>query len=1198
MEFTGERYLPDQTDSRDELSVEHLHRYNSVLPLIKGKVVLDIACGEGYGSALMAKTAKSVIGVDISDECILHASSAYNTTDYPNLLFQKGEAERIPAHDNSFDVVVSFETIEHISADSQKIFLAEVKRVLKKGGLFIISTPDQDNYSNRYEHVNEFHLHELKRDEFKALLSQNFAYAQFYEQGFEVISLLTPADYSRIDQLRLINWQKKVQPKKGKYLIAIASDKPITGNAMASVVLDTEKDYLKLMDRIIQLQQEVENLSSWGIKLDGERVQHETIITTLKEQIHLFKKQDIKEIAFRLDALQQLFSKHDKEKQTLIDSLLANLDQHRKEILQQQDALRTRDSEMAGLWIKVNELAAQLTAQADKTRLLEGEKELLETEQSLLQAKNKSLEDQLSEMLLNMKSMQAHSNLINEELIVRNNTNSALREQLEKQSSDNESLETKRRELDSRLNEKEQLFQDLQFNYHLTQQQLTEHNNKLATIYGSDGWKLLNRYYNLKGKYLNENSVHYKLLRKTLNLLRGRKMEPVLKRLPTSDILKSNAGQATNAVSIPVRPLPYYENPDVSIIIPVFNAWEMNSKCVESILVNTGDVTYEVIVADDGSTDPTSDIAKHFPNIVHIRNENNMGFLKNCNNATSYAKGKYLYILNNDTEVKPGWLSSLVMLMEKDKTIGMTGSKFIYPDGRLQEAGGIIWKDASGWNYGNGQDPGLPQFNYVKEVDYISGAGIMLRTELWRELGGFDVRYSPAYCEDSDLAFAVREKGLRVVYQPLSEIIHYEGYSHGSDKIESHISSIKKYQEINNKKFFEKWKTVLERDHFHNAENVFWAKDRSRSKKTLLMVDHYVPQFDKDAGSRTTFQYLQLLVKLGFNVKFMGENFYRHEPYTTILQQMGIEVLYGPWYANNWKQWFIENNDKFDYVYLNRPHITINIIDFFKEHSRAKIIYYGHDLHFIRELKQYEIEKDKTLLKSSEKWKETETYIFNKADIILAPSKDEKQLIKKLGINGKVYSIKPYLFESVPSPMEDFTGKKDILFVGGFNHKPNVDAVLWFVENIWPRFTQQIADARFIVVGSNAPKEILELSGNSVEVRGFVSDDELNRLYASTRIVVIPLRYGAGVKGKTIEAMYNGIPLVTTSYGIEGLPGDISFIHAKDDAVNFLQELTRIYSLPDKSLAALSALEIEYIRDNFHFDIVKAELLDILNAHQ
>lgn len=739
-------------------------------------------------------------------------------------------------------------------------------------------------------------------------------------------------------------------------------------------------------------------------------------------------------------------------------------------------------------------------------------------------------------------------------------------------------------QLEAQLKEKEHILQELQFNFSLTRQQLSEVNNQLVTIYGSDGWRWLNRYYALKGKFLNENSRHYKIIKRAINFFRKKKDNAVISSGPDTTRKRINTAlrnikRDSEGRMIPLA-LPHFEKPEISIIIPVYNAWEMNVICITAIIENTTDVAYEVIIADDCSTDITKDIAAYFPNIIHIRNEKNLGFLLNCNNATSHAKGKYIHFLNNDTEVKPGWLSSLVMLMNKDETIGLAGSKLIYPDGRLQEAGGIIWNDASGWNFGHSQNPEQPEFNYVKEVDYISGASIMIRADLWKNIGGFDTNYSPAYCEDSDLAFKVREKGFKVMYQPLSEVIHYEGYSHGSDKEKSAISSIKEYQRINNRKFFEKWKTVLQRDQFPNGGNVFWARDRSRSRKTLLMVDHYVPHFDKDAGSRTTLQYLKLFVKLGFNVKFLGENFYKHEPYTTVLQQMGIEVLYGDWYANNWKQWFKDNREKFDYIYLNRPHVSINFIDFFKEHSSAKIIYYGHDLHFLRTEKKYELEKDKNILEQAARWKEIELCLFSKSDIILTPSIDEQKIIQSLSSDFNVQLMRPYIYSTVSEPVTDFQQRKDIFFIGGFSHTPNVDGVLWFVKESWPLIKSQIPGIKFIIAGSNPPQEIKDLANDDIIIKGYIGDDEMERLYTTCKMAVIPLRYGAGVKGKTVEAMRYGIPLVTTSFGVEGLPGDFSFLKVADTSLSFANMIMDIYN-NGIVLSEMSRQSIQYIKDNF-----------------
>lgn len=604
--------------------------------------------------------------------------------------------------------------------------------------------------------------------------------------------------------------------------------------------------------------------------------------------------------------------------------------------------------------------------------------------------------------------------------------------------------------------------------------------------------------------------------------------------------------------------LPVFESVTVSIIIPVHNKFDYTKRCIYSILKHSGTVTYEVIVADDASSDETLHIQELIKNTRINRNVPGLGFLKNCNAAAKLAKGEFVLLLNNDTVVQPGWLQPLVDLMNKDASIGMVGSKLVYPEGFLQEAGGIVWSDASGWNYGRMGFPDAPEYNYVKEVDYISGASIMLRTVLWNKLGGFDERYTPAYYEDSDLAFQIREQGLKVVYQPLSVVVHFEGISHGTDI----TTGIKEYQVKNKDTFYQKWKDVLANNHSPNEQHLFSARDRSQFKKTILVIDHYVPEYDQDAGSKSTFQYLKLFVEMGLNVKFIGDNFMRKEPYTQTLQQMGIEVLYGFEYASNWQQWVCNNAARIDYCLINRPHIAEKYIDFIKTNTRARVIFYGHDLHFLREERQYAVAPQKGLLKSAADWKKRELTLFHKSDVVVYPSPMEVKLIKEIDDTINVHRIQMNIYEKNSSGKRTTYNddSRDLLFVGGFNHPPNADAVLWFANEILPTVLKSIPDCKFIVVGSKVPKEIASLASEHIIIKGFVSDEELEQLYDACRIVVAPLRYGAGIKGKIIEAIYHRKAVVTTNVGAEGLDISGGQIVVADEASVFANTLISLYN--------------------------------------
>src|SRR5262249_8833912 len=254
--------------------------------------------------------------------------------------------------------------------------------------------------------------------------------------------------------------------------------------------------------------------------------------------------------------------------------------------------------------------------------------------------------------------------------------------------------------------------------------------------------------------------------------------------VPASALGKhATAVPASPAPSLPLESIsfPQHEEVEVSIVIPVFNKLHYTHACLASLQTAEEQLAFEVIVVDDCSMDGTAEAIARVPVIVYLRNKSNSGFIASCNSGAKPARGKYLVFLNNDTLVKPGWLTALVETFKEERRAGIVGSKLVYPDGRLQEAGGIVWQDASGWNYGRFDDAGKPGYNYLREVDYCSGAALMIPKALFESVSGFDSRYAPGYYEDTDLAFKIRQAGYRVLYQPMSEVIHYEGATGGTD---------------------------------------------------------------------------------------------------------------------------------------------------------------------------------------------------------------------------------------------------------------------------------------------------------------------------------------------------------------------------------------------------------------------------------
>ena len=444
---------------------------------------------------------------------------------------------------------------------------------------------------------------------------------------------------------------------------------------------------------------------------------------------------------------------------------------------------------------------------------------------------------------------------------------------------------------------------------------------------------------------------------------------------------------------------------DVSIVIPIFNNLVLTLTCLAAILNQKTRYSYEILVGDDASSD-SQEILEHIGGCVkYFRYNKNVGFLKNCNRMARRANGRYLVFLNNDTLPLPGWLDELVRPFVEITRVGLTGSKLLNSDGTLQEAGGILWRDGSAWNFGRNRDPRSPEFNYVKEVDYCSGASIAIPKGLWNKLGGFDLAFQPAYCEDSDLAFRIRKLGYKVLYQPFSEVIHHEGRSHGRDL----LTGLKSYQVINQKKLFRRWSKVL-KQHAPNGQHVYVARDRSAHLPHILFVDHCVPQFDRDAGSRTIGSHLKIFRDAGFQVTFWPHNRYRDPIYTAPLERLGIEVLYANGPRSGFESWFSEAAPWIKYAFLSRPDVATKYIDVIRSYGSAKILFYGHDLHWRRMQQEFELANDVGLLDKICRMKLLERSVWTRSDAVFYPSAEECALIRQESGHDGIYELPAYCY--------------------------------------------------------------------------------------------------------------------------------------------------------------------------------------------
>ena len=624
----------------------------------------------------------------------------------------------------------------------------------------------------------------------------------------------------------------------------------------------------------------------------------------------------------------------------------------------------------------------------------------------------------------------------------------------------------------------------------------------------------------------------------------------------------------------------------VSIVIPVYNKFSYTDTCLRSLSADVSKLRVEIIVVDDCSTDAeTWQNLSEISGIRAIKNPENLGFIGACNAGAAAANGEFVVFLNNDTAVQAGWLDALIATFDAHPDAGLVGAKLVYPDGRLQESGGIIFNDGSGWNYGRFGDPNDPQYGFVREVDYCSGAAIALRKSLFTQFGGFDTLYAPAYYEDTDLAFKVRQAGLKCYVQPASLVVHFEGISSGTDL----TSGIKRYQVINQEKFLARWNHVLKTHPAPPPKTAIAVASQHRAKKFILVVDAVTPMPDQDSGSLRMVNLLTILVNSGCAVTFFCEGRHYHSGYAEKLQALGIQVLYHP-YLQSEPNWLAENGARFDSVLLSRHYIAQPLLALVREHCRrARVIFDTVDLHFLREQRQAELAGDAAMTRAALKTRAQELAVITAADLTLVVSPIEQTLLKELVPLARVEILSN--IHEVPGCARGYAERAGLLFVGGFQHPPNVDAVLWFVREVLPLARARLAVEllpEFVLhlVGSNTPREIAALNSDHVIVHGFVPD--IDPLLASTRLSVAPLRYGAGVKGKVNMAMAHGLPVIATGAAVEGMHcSHGTDVMVGDTAQAFSDALVQAYQDPEL-WQRLSAGGLTNVSTHFSFAAAKA----------
>jgi GT2 family glycosyltransferase len=597
------------------------------------------------------------------------------------------------------------------------------------------------------------------------------------------------------------------------------------------------------------------------------------------------------------------------------------------------------------------------------------------------------------------------------------------------------------------------------------------------------------------------------------------------------------------------------DEPVASVIVVAWREAPLLLPCLESVADKVGDsVPYEVrIVLNEPSQTLSTQVSREVSGAQVMRFRSNLGFGGAVNYAAERAPGDYLVLLNDDCVVEQGWLETLVDTVERRARCGLVGSTFLHPDGSLQEAGSILWSDGTTSAAGDGHT--ARSFRFERKVDYCSGGSLLIRKDVWDELGGFDDRYYPAYFEDLDLTLRAGEMGWEAWYQPLSVVRHTRSSSSG--RLHRFL------YERSGAVFHERWGSRLgDQPRKGEYEEAVWQA-MGRPLRVLVIDDH-LPDPSMGAGFGRMYDTLEVLSRdaqthVDLYPALGGKN-----PSNALIN-MGVRII------DNLAGHLATDGVNYEVVIISRP----NNFDDFGEMIRrrlpnAHLIYDAESLFYRRfeTLSDIEtlsatalgLEDSASIEEAAAEMRALEESIFVAADTVVCISEVEAEQVRRC-TTAAVCVVEPWL--SLPKPTDaDYDERRHIGLVAGWAAgpgSPNCDGLLWFAHEVLPKVRASLPGLRLLVTGANPPSDVNWLDGHGVDFVGHVN--ELRDFYNQIRVAISPTRFGAGVKLKTVEAIQYGVPVVATGEATGGLsPSLLDAVWITDDPSCFAQAIIELAS--------------------------------------
>ncbi|WP_158219892.1 glycosyltransferase [Ideonella sp. A 288] len=564
--------------------------------------------------------------------------------------------------------------------------------------------------------------------------------------------------------------------------------------------------------------------------------------------------------------------------------------------------------------------------------------------------------------------------------------------------------------------------------------------------------------------------------------------------------------------------------PQVSVVVVLYNQAGLSLLCLRALAASRG-VSFETLVVDNASSDRMPQLLARLDGATLLPQDENLGFLRAVNLAAGHAKGRHLLLLNNDAVVEPDTLAHAVARLEREPDVGAVGGPILLWDGRLQEAGSIVWRDGSCLGYGRGDSPDAPAYRFVRDVDYCSGALLMVRRELFERLGRFDDVYAPAYYEESDFCVRLWEAGHRIVCDPAVRIKHFE---FASDVGSGRAMAL---QARNRELFVARHAGYLSARPESSPGQVLAARQILRpGARRILIVDDRVPFPQLGRGYPRAAMLANRIAAEGHAVTYYPLVFAdgRWDEVHQALDER-IEVILDQGVAGL-TAFLAARAGHHDLMLVSRPH-NMAVVDALRAShpdwfAGTRLVYDAEALFSLREAEKARVLGQPLPPAKARAMLEDELALARHAERIVAVSQDEARHYREAGCTDVV--VLGHALAPQPSA-PDFGARSGFLFVGAITADdcPNGDSLLWFLREVWPTVQAALgAAARLDVVGVCESATVRAMASGSVRIHGRVH--ALDGYFDARRVFIVPTRYAAGVPHKAHEAASRGLPMVVT----------------------------------------------------------------------